>query len=537
MILDCTLRDGGYYVNWDFDEDVVRKYLAAVSIAKIDVIEIGLRVISTDKFLGAFAFSTDDYLNTINLPGGTLVAVMVNASELFNYKEGVDAAVNHLFSHKKNSPVDIVRIATRVEDIDLCCEIADKIHQLGYRVFLNLMQIDSISENEFVQVTKKISSWSTIEVLYLADSLGSMEPKSIRGAVNMIKKGWYGSIGIHAHDNKGLALLNSMAALEEGVEYVDATILGMGRGAGNTKMEYLLMELVNNSYGMYFPDALFPLALQEFSCLHNQYQWGPSIYYYLSATHRIHPTYIQEMLSDQRYSTDQILSAINFLRSTRRPFFSIEHMLKALSGVEGDEHGAWSASSWMKGRTVLILGSGPSTEKYIESLLQYVAKHNPIVLCLNVNKVVPAEMIDAYVACHEMRILIESDSYVDLKKPLIIPMARVPKNIQEALQDIEVWDYGLRIEEGSLLIEENGCVMGAPLALMYAISIATAGKADQILLSGIDGYVPYDPRHQEMVNVIEEYETLYSDNKLIAITPTTFPMCQRSIYDPYMLEI
>ncbi|MBT4731445.1 aldolase, partial [Candidatus Woesearchaeota archaeon] len=68
MILDCTLRDGGYYVNWDFDPATVGKYLSAVTIAKIDIIEIGFRFLSSDKFLGAFAYSTDEYLRLLNLP-------------------------------------------------------------------------------------------------------------------------------------------------------------------------------------------------------------------------------------------------------------------------------------------------------------------------------------------------------------------------------------------------------------------------------------------------------------------------------------
>ena len=76
-ILDCTLRDGGYYVNWDFEPKVVRKYLASIDAAKIDIVEIGFRFLPVNKFLGAFAYSTDEYLSSINLPEGISVAVMV----------------------------------------------------------------------------------------------------------------------------------------------------------------------------------------------------------------------------------------------------------------------------------------------------------------------------------------------------------------------------------------------------------------------------------------------------------------------------
>ena len=81
-ILDCTLRDGGYYGNWDFDRSTVKRYLAAMSIAKVDIIEIGFRFLPQKKFLGPFAYSADEYLNSLSLPTNIEVAVMVNAREL-----------------------------------------------------------------------------------------------------------------------------------------------------------------------------------------------------------------------------------------------------------------------------------------------------------------------------------------------------------------------------------------------------------------------------------------------------------------------
>jgi len=347
------------------------------------------------------------------------------------------------------------------------------------------MQVDAVNQEELVRISGLVSGWGVIKVLYFADSFGSMEPGSVKQIVEILGQGWPGPLGIHAHDNKGLALSNSIAAHEVGVQYLDSTLCGMGRGAGNAKTEYLFVEMMQRGLGEYFPDALFPLILQEFNKLQRKYQWGPSIYYYLSAIHGIHPTYIQEMLGDERYDTDQILSAINFLKSSNTPFFSFENMLRAAAGVEGNEHGSWSAEGWLNGRTVLILGSGPSTKKYIDAIQSFVSRHKPVVLCLNVNEAVPVDMVDAYVACHETRILIESDSYSSLGRPIILPLSRVPKSIRESLHGIEIIDYGLRINDESFEIAGNGCVLSAPLALIYAISVATAGGADKILMTPV----------------------------------------------------
>ena len=232
-ILDCTLRDGGYYNQWDFDISLVQKYLHSVKQAKIDIVELGFRFLHQKKFvLGPFAYSTDDFLNSLSLPSNNSYAVMINASELIDYAKGIEAAVNLLFTDKKNSPVDIVRIATHFKELEQCKEIAKNLNKLGYRVFLNIMQITLLDSKTISEMSSDVRKWDLIEVLYFADSLGNMESESVSMIVDSISKEWVNEIGIHTHDNKNQALSNAMTAIESGVSFVDATILGMGRGAG-----------------------------------------------------------------------------------------------------------------------------------------------------------------------------------------------------------------------------------------------------------------------------------------------------------------
>ena len=531
QVLDCTLRDGGYYVKWDFDPNTVRKYLASLATAKVDLIEIGFRYLPGNKFQGAFAYSTDEYLSALNLPKDILVAVMVNASEIIKHKDGEERAISYLFDNKENSPVDIVRIAVKATDVSSCEGIANLLTALGYRVFVNLMQIDSVPPSEITNLANVVSNWGCVEVLYFADSFGNLEPSSIEGIVQAIKQSWSKPIGIHAHDNKGLALSNSLAAIECGVKYVDSTLNGMGRGAGNTKTEYLLVELSKEDQQEYFPDAVFPLVLQEFNTLQKEHGWGPNIYYYLSALHGIHPTYIQEMLGDERYGTDQILSSINFLKKGKAPFFSFENMIRAAAGVDGDENGSWSAVGMFEGQTVLVIGAGASTKKYKVAIEQYVKKHQPFVLCLNVNDSVSHEIINAYVACHETRILIESDRYEALGKPIIIPLSRVPSTIRGALSEVEMLDYGIRISNEDFSIQDKGCVLPKPLALSYAIAAANAGGANRIVMVGIDGYDESDKRQKEMVEILKRHHEYPDSIPMVALTPTTYPVERRSIFD------
>ena len=213
-----------------------------------------------------------------------------------------------------------------------------------------------------------------------------MEPELVSSVISTISSKWNGEMGIHTHDNKNQALGNSLKAIEQGMTYVDATLLGMGRGAGNAKIEALLVEIVQRGLGKYFPDALFSLTLKEFGLLQKEYNWGPNIYYFLSAVHAIHPTFIQEMSADQRYTSEQIFSAINFLKTADSSFYSNKSMIRAISGNSGNEHGDWSAKNWARGKDVLIVGSGPSTKLYKDEIIGYVKRKNPVVLCLNINE-------------------------------------------------------------------------------------------------------------------------------------------------------
>jgi 4-hydroxy 2-oxovalerate aldolase len=530
-VLDCTLRDGGYYGDWNFNKPIVEKYLCAVSDAKIDIIEIGFRFLSKEKGLGPFAYSKDNYLVTLPLPKKILIAVMINANEIIEYGDGADKAIDLLFSEKSKSPVDIVRIATHINDFEKCQHFAIKLQTLGYRVFLNLMQIDSIGNDDVAIIAEQINSWGCIDVLYFADSFGNMNNTSVREVIEAISNEWHGEIGIHAHDNKGHALANSISAIDYGVSYIDATILGMGRGAGNTKMENLLVEMVDHGLGEYYPEALFPIALQEFDELHKKYNWGSSIYYYLSAVHGIHPTYIQEMLSDGRYDTNQILSAIDFLKPVQSASYNIENMLTAISSSSGNERGSWSVKDWANGREILIVGSGPSTREYFDDIVNYINCHNPIVLCLNINKHMPENLITAYVACHETRITIELDLYPNLKKPIILPMSRMPSEINGLLADVDVLDYGLRIKKDILNITHNGCTLEKSLVLMYALSLSSVSGATRVLLTGVDGYDKSDPKQQEMVLSLNKFKQNSNNIEICAVTPTTYPIMQKLISD------
>jgi len=531
-LLDCTLRDGGYYNNWDFEPGLVQRYLMAMASCGIDMVEIGFRLKPAHTFRGAFAYSTDDYLANLNVPANLKLAVMINASEFVAEAHGAANAVDAFFAPATLSPISMVRVALRAHDVASVKQIALRLKELGYMLAINLMQVDALDEEELISVAHEIASWGAVDVLYFADSLGNLDPESTRRIIKILATAWPGDLGFHSHDNKGQALVNCMAAADAGGAWLDGTILGMGRGAGNVRTESLLIELEHREAGSYNVQPLYSLVLEDFACLHKQYGWGPNLFYHLSAVEGIHPTYVQELLISNRYSPDEILSALKYLSGTEARSYSPGALGVAVRGSELGGEGAWHASGWGQGKSVLIIGSGTSAAQHMGAIEQYIRRKQPIVLCLNVNRAVPVELVSAYVACHESRILIEAHHYRELCRPVILPLARVPVGVRPLLDGVDVFDYGLRLSDGRVEIEDTGCALPSTLAVAYAIALATAAGAEQILMAGFDGYAAGDPRQEEMIEVLAQYQQMNKSIPIMAVTPTTYPIIQRSIYEP-----
>ncbi len=530
-ILDCTFRDGGYYNNWDFKRKTVEKYINSIISSKVDIVEIGFRNFPQNKFLGPFAYSTDNFIK--NLPNIEKVnlGVMSDAS-IFMDGNKISSNVKKLYAPKSDSIVSLVRIASHFKDIKQSREIVETLKELGYVVGFNLMQTGGKSEKEISDAVKSIAKWNNVDVLYFADSLGNMNENEVIDICNLIKNNWDKDLGIHTHNNKGQALNNSIAALNNGVTWIDGTISGMGRGAGNASTEDLLREINKVAGSNYIPAELYVLALEDFSKLKKTYGWGHSLLYALAAEYNIHPTYIQEMLSDQRYSNTDILEIIENMKDLPYKSFNKDNLetIKYKKTINHD--GNWNAENWCKDKDVLIIGNGPSCEEYKEDIELYINKFKPLVLSLNIQMNISESLIDGYIAANQSRISIESKFYSKIDKPIYTSKNLFSDDPNFQLIASRIKDYGLSIDRNKFCINSNNCIMPFPLSALYAFSIVSIGNAKKIHLVGFDGYDKNDYRQEEMVTAINMYKKDSNASRLISLTPTSYPIIHSSLYAP-----
>lgn len=400
------MRDGGYYNAWDFSPTLIAEYLAATRAAQVDVVELGFRFLKNAGFKGPCAYTTDEFLRSLTIPSDLTVGVMVNGSDLCT-DIGWKRALERLFPvTAADTPVELVRFACHFHELENALAGAAWLSKRGYRVGLNLMQIADRSQKEIRDLACMARDYP-IEVLYFADSMGSMTPDDTARIVGLLRSEWSGPLGIHTHDNMGLALANTLRAHAEGVSWLDATVTGMGRGPGNARTEELAIEAEGMRGRKPNLVPLMSLIRKHFGPMKAKFGWGSNPYYFLAGKYGIHPTYIQEMLIDTRYAEEDILAVIDHLRAEGGKKFSFNALDGARQFYSGVPRGNWRPAEEMAGRELLILGTGPGVTAHRAALESYIARTKPLVMALNTQSAIDPALIDFRIACHPVRLLAE----------------------------------------------------------------------------------------------------------------------------------
>lgn len=280
QILDCTLRDGGYINNWQFSKQIGQDLYNSVSSSGVEYIELGF-IYPSEENLGAGMFKclTDDYLRIITGDKKrSKIAVMIDFGKF-----------EPNLPERAKSDIDLVRIACHKKDILDTIPMCQEIKKKGFEVSLQLMNFPSYSENELKEVMEKCEF---IDYIYIADSFGSIDRKVMDFGFEIMKK-YKPKIGFHPHNNIQSAFQNSLHAIDRGVDILDGTILGLGRGAGNLNLELLLLYLSEKTDENYKAEPIL-----DFIEKHRDYllsmQTRNLTYYQMTGVLGLHPKYAIE---------------------------------------------------------------------------------------------------------------------------------------------------------------------------------------------------------------------------------------------------
>ena len=295
-VVDCTLRDGGLVNNFYFSDEFVRDLYRTNLKAGVDYMEFGYKadkeMFDTEKF-GKWKFCSDDDIREIvgDNTGGLKISVMADVGRTDFRRDIVD---------KSDSPVDMIRVATYIHTIPTALEMVEYCHDKGYETTINIMAISKANDSDLSDALEIIGR-SSVDTIYLVDSYGSLYPEQMRRFAQKYLEyadKYNKKIGVHAHNNQQLAFANTIETLTMGVSYLDSTVSGMGRGAGNCSTELLLGFLKNPKYHI---TPLLNFIEQHIDKLKaDGIVWGYDIPYLLTGRMNQHPRDAIKFIADNR---------------------------------------------------------------------------------------------------------------------------------------------------------------------------------------------------------------------------------------------
>lgn len=283
-IMDCTIRDGGLINDHGFEDGFVKAVYETCVAAGIDAMEIGYKgskKIFAPSGYGKWKFCDEDDIRRItgDNPTELNLAVMADA-------ERTDYHTDIL--PKEQSVIDIVRVATYIHQIPVALDMIEDAHNKGYKVTCNLMAVSTVQDRELMEALE-ILAQSPVCAIFIVDSFGAFYSEQIRDItlrfLNVVR-GTGKEVGIHAHNNQQLAYANTIEALVVGANRLDATINGMGRGAGNCSLELLIGFLKNPKFQL---RPIIECIRDHFVPLEAKMEWGYKIPYMITGLLNQHP--------------------------------------------------------------------------------------------------------------------------------------------------------------------------------------------------------------------------------------------------------
>jgi len=282
-VVDCTIRDGGLTNDSHFTVETVRAVYQAVCASGVDYVELGYRN-SKEMFspadFGPWRFCDEDQLRKVIDgvdPKGTKLAVMQDAHK----------AVAEDVLPCDESVVDLIRIATYVKDVDKAIHLANNATDKGYEATINVMAISHEGGPSLDEALRQIEAETSVNAVYVVDSFGALYSEEVHYLIEkyqMFLK--TKEVGVHCHNSQQLAFANTIEGIIKGANYVDGTLYGLGRGAGNCPLELLLGFLKNPKFAIV---PVLDVIEKDIIPLTKEIEWGYHIPYMLTGILNQHP--------------------------------------------------------------------------------------------------------------------------------------------------------------------------------------------------------------------------------------------------------
>ena len=493
-VLDCTLRDGGYINDWLFSDKEITTVLNALEDSKIDIVECGYLNTKKGQSNNSTLFTNletiDRHLQFIDNKSKKVVMINLGDYEIKDLKD------------KSTTVIDGIRLAFHKKDLDKALKQGKEIIDLGYELYFQPMVTKNYKDIEFLSMIQEVNILNPY-AFYVVDSFGSMTLEEFNSYLVLSNNNLNQNIvlGYHSHNNMQLAFSNAVSMCMSNMKretIVDASIYGIGRGAGNLNTE-LIADYLNNTFNKQY--NILPLLeiMDEFlSLLMKKNPWGFSPAQYLSASFNCHPNYATYLINKNTKHIVGVRKVLEKLPADKKSSFD-EKFIEDLyiSSLLESKTPICDEIVIDKSKTIVLLASGPSIKEYDTVLKEKENDKEFILIALNHN---PKYICDYYFFSNQKR-LNEFGLSVPLEKILIT------NNLTSQLAIVNVLDL-----EKLVYVEDKLVTNVAMVAINYLIS----KEVEKVELAGLDGYrIDMNNYSYKENMVITDSSELMEQNRMI----------------------
>ncbi len=318
-VLDCTLRDGGIVIDFNFGVRTMRKIKECIEESNVKYIECGYIDEKKGSSIGRTCFdnekSIEEFLDGGKKDGVTYVAMIDYGKYDFDK-----------LSHRTPTGIDGIRLAFHKENSKDMVECGKKIINKGYELYIQPMVITRYSDEDFIKLIDECNTQlPNAKGFYIVDSFGQMNEEMVLHYLSVLDERLLDNvtIGFHSHNNRQLSYANSRCFASYSAKHdilIDASIMGMGKGAGNLCTE-LILSYLNEQNGEYSLNGIFEIIGEYFSEVKVSNPWGYSLNYYLSSIYACTPSYVKYFLKNQDVGIDELTELLRELPDEKKSAF------------------------------------------------------------------------------------------------------------------------------------------------------------------------------------------------------------------------
>lgn len=490
-LLDCTMRDGGYVNDWEFGHNSLINIFERLVNAGIDIIEVGFLDDRRPFDLNRSIFPDTESIENIWRNVRKRPPMVVG---MIDY--GTCSIKNLQLCSQ--SFLDGIRVIFKKQKMYEAMDFCKQVKALGYQVFSQLVSITAYSDDELLELVELANKVEPYAVS-IVDTYGLLSPLQMLHYYKILDANLKSKIqiGFHAHNNLQMGYANAQAFLDKNTDrdiLVDGTLFGMGKSAGNAPLELLAMRM-NKDFGKEYHIGSMLEAIEEsVKPIYINTPWGYNAFFYLSASNRCHPNYLNYYQKKGDLSQTKLDELLTRIEPEEKKLLYDEKLaeqlyLEYIKERYDDEAVYRHLNRVFSGRQVLLIGPGKNIYLQKTKVQAYIAEYSPIIIAINyLPEGIPVDYVFLTKASRYEQMADRAAKYSELK---FIATSNI---------ECREGKFDYVVMRGPLLEKKEQFVDNSFLMLLKVLNKA---HVTNIACAGLDGY---SQKEDNYINSAMEYD-------------------------------